>query len=375
MGRVVRLVRNDRRGGWGASCVHFGRTGGVGELLRVLWIVKALPSRYACEPMRIVDSSSLVLGVLLALILGGAVGYIATQAFGALGWGLGVGVAVIVVLFNGRGMFRRWRIAGQAFPAEWRHWLVEHVPWYSALDEAGRRRFERDVLFFLDERSLEGIDGVEVDEDLCLSVAAGAALLLNGRPDWELNGAGRSVLFYPGAFDEAYHGGDYAAFDGMAHEQGPLLLSAQAVRASWADPADGQNVVLHELAHLFDFQNAGADGVPSLMAPSSEASWRALVREETERIRRGRSMLRGYAATAPSEFFAVSVEVFFERPVEMRRRHAALYEALRQFFNLDPAERVGEQKSGGETKEQRTKEGFRSTVKKTGGDITRPPGN
>ena len=155
------------------------------------------------------------------------------------------------------------------------------------------------------------------------------------RPDWELGGTS-SILFYPGAFDEQYFGGDYADFDGMAHEQGPVLLSAQAVRESWEDPADGSNVVLHELAHLFDFKNEGADGIPSLMDPSSEAAWQDLVRREMRRIRQGRSMLRRYGATAPSEFFAVAVETFFEQPAQMQAEHPELFDALRSFFALDP---------------------------------------
>lgn len=320
--------------------------------------------------MRIADPPSLALNALLALIVGGAVGFIAAQALGGLGWLAGGAVAAGTAAFTLRGPLRRWRVARQAFPARWQRWLARRVPFYASLEESGRRRFERDVQFFLEEHAFEGVEDTEVTDELRLSVAAGAALLLNGRPGWELRGAGRSVLFYPDRFDEAYHGGDYAAFDGMAHEQGPILLSAKAVRESWADATDGSNVVLHELAHLFDFQNQGADGVPSLMASSSEGAWRDLVRRETQRIRRRRSMLRRYAATAPSEFFAVAVEAFFERPAEMRRRHAELYEALCAFFNLDPAAkgaREDEQQARGQG------ERLRGAVKTTGPDVTHPP--
>jgi Mlc titration factor MtfA (ptsG expression regulator) len=327
--------------------------------------------------MRIADPTSLVTGTLLALILGGAVGFIAAQALGPLGGLAGAGVAALVAAFHLRSPWRRWRAARKAFPESYRRWLARHVPFYDALadDDARRRRFERDVRFFLDEHAFEGIDGARVDDEMRLAVAAGAAVMLGGRPGWELRGAGRSVLFYPGAFDDEYHAGDFAAFDGMAHEQGPILLSAQAVRRAWAHPGDGQNVVLHELAHLFDFQSEGADGVPSLMASSSETAWRKLVARETKRVRRGDSMLRDYAASAPSEFFAVAVEAFFERPEEMQRRHAELYEALSNFFDLDPAGLgVGERErgSGGTKEPDQQDDQLRSTVRRTGGDITEP---
>ena len=39
----------------------------------------------------------------------------------------------------------------------------------------------------------------------------------------------------------------------------------------------------------------------------------------------------------PVEFFAVATEAFFERPAEMRRRHAELYAVLARFYRQDPA--------------------------------------
>jgi Mlc titration factor MtfA (ptsG expression regulator) len=107
--------------------------------------------------------------------------------------------------------------------------------------------------------------------------------------------------------------------------------------------------VLHELAHLFDFDNEGADGVPSLVAASSSAEWQALVRREMRRVQRGRSILRPYAAEAPSELFAVAVETFFEQPDRMARYHGDLFRALVSFFHLDP--RTGRRTATPETEE------------------------
>ncbi len=285
-------------------------------------------------PMRIVRPVSLAYTLAMALILGGGVAVVGVQATPIGPW-LGLPVALVIVGFGVRQPLRRWRATRSALPAAWGRWLERHVPLYRTLPADAQACFERDVQIFIDEHHFEGVEGVTVSDDLRLGVAAGAALLLHGRPDWELEGS-NTVLFYPDAFDDQYFGGDYADFDGMAHEQGPVLLSARAVHESWADPADGSNVVLHELAHLFDFKNEGADGIPSLMDPSSEAVWQELVRREMRRIRQGQSILRRYAATAPSEFFAVAVEVFFERPDDMHAHHPDLFEALQAFFAFDP---------------------------------------
>lgn len=284
--------------------------------------------------MRIVRASSALTTGLLAVVVGGGVALMGGQV--GPRWALLGLVPFVLILGVGfRRPLRRWRTARAPMPTAWRRWLENHVPVYRRLEEAGRNRFDRDVRFVLDEYSFEGVQDVEVTEELRLSVAAGAALLLHGRPSWELPGSS-SVLFYPGRFNDDYYEGTGAAYDGMAHQQGPIILTAPSVRASWAHGADGDNVVLHELAHLFDFDNEGADGVPSLVAPGSAANWQTLVRTEMRRVRNGQSILRPYAAEAPSEFFAVAVETFFEQPARMARHHDELFEALVAFFHFDP---------------------------------------
>ena len=47
-----------------------------------------------------------------------------------------------------------------------------------------------------------------------------------------------------------------------------------------------------------------------------------------------------YGATNPAEFFAVATETFFDRPVELRQRHPALYAELQDYYKLDPAQWV-----------------------------------
>jgi hypothetical protein len=76
------------------------------------------------------------------------------------------------------------------------------------------------------------------------------------------------------------------------------------------------------------------------------------------RVRHRRSILRPYAAEAPSEFFAVAVEVFFEQPGRMARAHKKLFAALASFFNIDP--RTGQPPSA-----ERTAVGTRPTASET----------
>jgi Mlc titration factor MtfA (ptsG expression regulator) len=286
--------------------------------------------------MRVLSRSSLIYSLVLGLLLGtgaGAISAVGTDA----GWVPGLVVLALFLAFYFRKPVRRWRATRTPLPRSATDWLSEHVPLFQRLGPSARSRFETDIRIVLDEWIFEGVSGVEVDPTMKLGVAAGAALLLHGHPEWELPYR-QSVLFYPDYFDADYLLGEEgeAEFDGMAHAQGPIILSSKALDQSWADADDGLNVVLHELAHLLDFETDFADGIPSLVDPRSAAAWQQLVRKEMRRIRRRRSILRGYGATNPSEFFAVAVESFYERPDLMERRHPELFTAMKALFNLDP---------------------------------------
>ena len=58
----------------------------------------------------------------------------------------------------------------------------------------------------------------------------------------------------------------------------------------------------------------------------------------TREVRRGRpSVLDPDAATNEAEFFAVTTEVFFERPREWRRQYPELFAELQHYYRQDPS--------------------------------------
>ena len=285
--------------------------------------------------MRAARPSDLVVpalgGALAALVVGLALG---RGAGPAAGWGAGLALWLAVLGWSLRRPLRRLRLARRPLSPESRQWLRDHVRLYAALDAGRQRAFERDVVWLLDGLTFEGAGGAEATGALRLAVAAGAAVLLHGHPDWEIP-TERTVLLVPDTFDEAYGDEEPGVYDGMVHSQGPIVLSVRAVEQGWAR-ADGHNVVLHELAHVFDFEGWEADGAPSFLDPRSAQAWRELVRTEMRRAQRGDGILRSYAGTAPAELFAVATEQFFERPARLRRHHPELFDALVAFYNQTP---------------------------------------
>ncbi|MDQ1354412.1 MAG: MtfA peptidase [Acidobacteriota bacterium] len=230
-------------------------------------------------------------------------------------------VEVIYLFLSFRRPYRRYRALKQSFPVPWKTFLAEHSLFYKSLDTTGKKRFEQDIQIFLSDFSIEGIQRRAVDLETKLLVAAGAAALLHGRPTWEPPFKDGVVIFPGDRFDRNFRPGK-GYFAGMATRKGPLLLTETSLLESFKNPRDGHNVVYHEMAHYFD--QAGAT-IP----------WRELVTEEWRKASEGRSFLGDYAGINEAELFAVAAEAFFEKPWEMKAQSPKLYDALKEFFNLD----------------------------------------
>ena len=99
--------------------------------------------------------------------------------------------------------------------------------------------------------------------------------------------------------------------------------------------------MLHEFAHKLDMRDQLMDGTPPVADASQRQRFVEVCDAELQRLRSGEpdGVLRAYAATNPSEFFAVATEVFFERPVDLEDAKPDLYAVLRDAYRQDPAAR------------------------------------
>jgi len=219
------------------------------------------------------------------------------------------------------------------FPEPWRKVLQDRVRFYRQLDDDGRARFEENVAVIVADHDFEGVGGADVDDEVRVLSAAGAAILVHGMREVRLPNQ-RAILIYPDHFDDEYGVDAKNHILGMVHHQGPIIFSLKALRKGWSGARDGMNVAIHEFAHVLDLADGFADGVPAGARPEA---WEELVKDELERVRKGRSALRPYAGTNRAELFAVATEVFFERPEDLRRRHAELFDHLVTFYGVDPA--------------------------------------
>ncbi len=247
---------------------------------------------------------------------------------------------------------RRWqrkRIRSRPFPPAWHQVLEEKVYFYRHLPRHDQDELREHLQVFLAEKRFEGCKGLEITDEIRVTIAAQACRLLLHRDTDYYRGL-YSILVYPSAFvAKAYHQltpGFYLEDDefhaGESWRHGCVILSWDQVQADAATIHGGRNVVLHEFAHQLDTEDGRADGAPILPKRSYYSTWARILSRDFARLRDDaaharETLLDQYGATDPAEFFAVATECFFEKPIEMRSQHPELYQELQLYYRQDPA--------------------------------------
>jgi Mlc titration factor MtfA (ptsG expression regulator) len=244
---------------------------------------------------------------------------------------------------------RRRQLRKRPIPSEWRAILKRNVPVFARLPPEDQTELLGHVLVFLAEKHFEGCDGLEMTEEIRVTIAAQACLLLLHR---KTNYFPRliTILVYPSGY-QTY---ENRYVEGQVWEEGwrsllghtgrqlrSLVLAWDEAKRGAANPSDGKNLVLHEFAHQLDFEDYVTDGAPALATPAEYRKWSRVMTEEFKALRAADetgmpTLLDTYGATDPAEFFAVSTEAFFERPRALRARHPKLYAEFARFFRQDP---------------------------------------
>jgi hypothetical protein len=199
---------------------------------------------------------------------------------------------------------------------------------------------------FIAEKNFEGCGGLEMTEEIKVTIAAQACvLMLNRCPSFYPNLD--SILVYPSSYFAKDI--DYLSFGahvihesfrmGESWKHGIVVLAWDHVKRGALDMDDGHNVTFHEFAHQLDEEDERyADGVPVLKRPSSYVTWARVFCKEFSKLKRAlrrnqETVIDGYGSTNPAEFFAVATESFFEKPKQLKEHHPALYKELKEYLN------------------------------------------
>ncbi|MEJ2239114.1 MAG: zinc-dependent peptidase [Gemmatimonadales bacterium] len=242
------------------------------------------------------------------------------------------------------------RLPTDPIPATWPELIAERVPIAARLSDTDQERLCRLMQLFLKEVPIEGCAGLEVTEEIRVTIAAQACLLLLGMPYPRYTRV-RRVLVYPSTFVpktvQLPSSGQLVRPDvplrGQAWTSGIVVLGWDAVERDTRVSTDGENVILHEFAHMLDAEDGSLDGIPVVESPAAYGAWARLVstqfNDHLDRVERGElTVLDPYGAENRAEFFAVATEAFYERAAKLRDAQPGLYALLVDFFKIDPAQ-------------------------------------
>jgi MtfA peptidase len=252
-------------------------------------------------------------------------------------WQILVGFVVIVLIIL---FVFRISIAKEIvlLPENYRELLNDYVKFYRQLDEGAKEQFDKRVEHFLSAVKITGVNAVVEDLDRLL-IASGAIIPVFAITDWQYINL-HEVLVYPGAFNEDFdQAGSDRPFGGMVGNgamQHVMIITKWQLRQGFINEQDAHNTAIHEFVHLVDKMDGTLDGVPEIILERKYVQqWKDMMDTTIRQMKMYGSDINMYAATNPTEFFAVISEYFFEQPDLLKANHPGLYEMLGRIYKTE----------------------------------------
>ncbi|MCW9029277.1 MAG: zinc-dependent peptidase [Kangiella sp.] len=259
--------------------------------------------------------------------------------------------AIIWILSsNYRKKRKRQQVASQPFPKEWRQILRNNLPFFYKMPTDLQLQLKDKMQIFLAEKDFVGRKGQDITDEVKVTIAAQACMLLLNRPT-DFYPFLKTIVVYPAAFITRHNRYDASGIQseeprvllGESWNRGQVILSWTDSANGGADFEDGHNLVIHEFAHQLDGESGVTNGAPPLSAEQNYKQWAQIMSQEFQELQRKAStgeqtLLDKYGATNPAEFFAVATEIFFEKPRELKQLHSELYQEFQKYYGINPAE-------------------------------------
>lgn len=251
--------------------------------------------------------------------------------------------------------FKRFRIRyilrHYPIPLElWRQ-ATKRLPVLQGLSAVEKAHLRELTTLFLRGKKFAGVQGLQLTDAMCLTIAAQACLPVLGLGFGCLSGW-TEIIVYPDTFRISREEADAAGvihpveqnLAGESWARGPLVLSWQAIEQDLEESRCGHNVVIHEIAHKLDVLNGPADGYPPLHCSMDPKQWTLALATAyqtlVQRVERHHALcIDRYAATSPGEFFAVVSEYFFCEPERLHDHFPEVYRQLQFYYRQNPLPR------------------------------------
>lgn len=211
-------------------------------------------------------------------------------------------------------------------------WLSKYNPYYNSLPAELKKRFLQRTVEFRESKEFR-YHFMQPEEHIPVLISGAAVQLTFG--------LGYFLIEYFSVINIVKKEYSISQYEGILEGHVSNLsisISWRNFIADYENYTDSENVGLHEMAHAISFD---------VFHGNNENNSSTLTRRFKEYIheagpvfkelRRGKNqILDDYGAINVEEFWAVSIETFFENPAEFREKMPGLYDAICELLNQDP---------------------------------------
>lgn len=209
--------------------------------------------------------------------------------------------------------------------------ISPHMRFYNRLNTEDQQKFLFRTYLFRKSKKFHYIE-VEESADMPILISAVAVQLTFGLDKFMLN-------YFKNIFvlKDDYHYGFYSRpFQGHVDHSGIYLSWDNFMKGIHGLTANC-NVGIHEMGHALTYVNFITQTEEDKHFKKEFKNFSKVARPIFEAMQyNSRNVLGAYAATNYHEFWAVSVEVFFENPIRMRHELPELYKAMKSLLRQDP---------------------------------------
>ncbi len=210
--------------------------------------------------------------------------------------------------------------------------LTKRFPYFNSLNPSQKDRFLERLNSFMMTKAFKTHD-IRGFKEMPVLISATAIQFSFGLQKYLLPNF-EFIHFYPSEF---VHTNSPTGFlEGNVSGRG-INISWKHFLEGFQYPDDGQNVGLHEMAHAYYYQNFISTDDTDNEFVTSFSNFNNTANKVFEQEKQpGNDLYSEYALRNFQEFWAESVEIFFEKPVDMIAIYPNLYQTMKLVLNQDP---------------------------------------
>ena len=232
------------------------------------------------------------------------------------------------------------RAKGKKLSDEQREIIQDHIGLYKWVPKHLIGPWEERTIAFIENFTCYGMDKDLPIEKIELIVASEASLLIVQRPLSDYRHL-RRINIWKDVIEN--------------HKEARGTATRNEINLSWnylektiGQARDGHNLTLHEFAHLIDFAEDGvAQSIPVTSHSEDFKEWQKLVNYEHARLMKAYEGGKNYSIRAyggyesikgdKPELFSCGTSAFFERGSRLKRECPKVYQMMKKFYGVDPA--------------------------------------